>query len=60
MKASTVMYLLYNKHNNQLRYLQHRIHQYDETCKGEVSFITIIYLRLCIFIKILPDDDHNG
>lgn len=59
MKTSTGMYLFYNKHSTQLHYLQHYIHQYDDTCKGEASFSTIIYLPLCIFVKILPDDDHN-
>lgn len=53
MKASTSMYLLYNKYNTQLHYLQHYIHQYDDTCKGEAFFTTIIYLPLCIFVKIL-------
>jgi len=60
MKAGTGMYLLYDKHNTLLRYLQHYIHQYDDTCRGEASFTTIIYLPLCIFVKILPNDDHTG
>jgi hypothetical protein len=60
MKASNGMYLFYNKHNIQLHYLQYYIHQYDDTYKGEASLTTIIFLPLCIFVKILPDDDHNG
>jgi hypothetical protein len=59
-ESSTAVYLLYKKHNAQLHYQQHYIQQYDDICKGEASFTTIIYLPFCIFVNILPDDDHTG